>query len=112
MRYAAVYYMLTIGGNAAPTAEDVTAVLEKVGVEVDSEKLTRFMKEVEGKDIKEMIAAGKDKLSVVAAASPVAGAAAPAASGEAVEAEAESETEEESEEGGMGGLFGDSDSDF
>eukprot|EP01029_Cantina_marsupialis_P010666 TRINITY_DN242208_c0_g1_i1.p2 TRINITY_DN242208_c0_g1~~TRINITY_DN242208_c0_g1_i1.p2 ORF type:complete len:120 (-),score=20.59 TRINITY_DN242208_c0_g1_i1:70-408(-) len=112
MKYAAVYYMLTLGGNAAPTAEDVTAVLEKVGVEVDSEKLTRFMTEVEGKDIKEMIAAGKDKLSVVASAAPAAGGAAPAASGETEAAVEESETEEESEEGGMGGLFGDSDSDF
>ena len=64
MRHLAVYLMLVIGGNASPTAEDVTNALAEVGVEVDSDRLNALIAELEGKDIAELIELGKEKLRV------------------------------------------------
>ena len=64
MRHLAVYLMLVIGGNAAPTAEDVTNALAAAGVEVDAERLATLISELEGKDINELIEMGKEKLMV------------------------------------------------
>jgi large subunit ribosomal protein LP2 len=84
MRHLAVYLMLVIGGNASPTAEDVTNALSQCGIEVDEERLNTLITELEGKDLAQLIAEGKEKLVVgggaAAAAAPVAAAgAAPAA---------------------------------
>lgn len=51
MKHLAAYLLLTVGGNTSPSAEDVKAVLESVGIEADSERLTQLIKELEGKDI-------------------------------------------------------------
>mmetsp|Transcript_8711 Transcript_8711/g.11969 ORF Transcript_8711/g.11969 Transcript_8711/m.11969 type:complete len:118 (+) Transcript_8711:26-379(+) len=64
MRHLAVYLMLVIGGNAAPTAEDVTNALSAAGVEVDTERLNTLVAELAGKDIEELIALGSEKLMV------------------------------------------------
>lgn len=64
MRHLAVYLMLVIGGNAAPTAEDVTTALGAAGVEVDAERLATLITELEGKDINELIELGSKKLMV------------------------------------------------
>ena len=55
--------MLVMGGNDSPSAADVTAALEKVGVDVDAADLKRFLAGVEGKDLAEIMAAGKEKLA-------------------------------------------------
>ena len=36
MKYVSTYLMLVLGGNDSPSAADVTAALEKVGVDVDA----------------------------------------------------------------------------
>eukprot|EP00603_Paraphysomonas_imperforata_P001337 CAMPEP_0114426294 /NCGR_PEP_ID=MMETSP0103-20121206/7718_1 /TAXON_ID=37642 ORGANISM="Paraphysomonas imperforata, Strain PA2" /NCGR_SAMPLE_ID=MMETSP0103 /ASSEMBLY_ACC=CAM_ASM_000201 /LENGTH=114 /DNA_ID=CAMNT_0001595239 /DNA_START=44 /DNA_END=388 /DNA_ORIENTATION=- len=64
MRHLAVYLMLVIGGNASPTAEDVTNALAAAGVEVDAERLATLISELEGKDLEELIALGTEKLMV------------------------------------------------
>lgn len=51
MKHLAAYLLLTVGGNTSPSAEDVKAVLESVGIEADSERLSQLIKELEGKDI-------------------------------------------------------------
>ncbi len=51
MKHLAAYLLLTTGGNTSPSAADVKAVLESVGIEADSDRLTQLISELEGKDI-------------------------------------------------------------
>lgn len=76
MRYLAAYCLLVIGGNATPSAEDVTAVITAAGGEVDEAKLASLIAELEGKDINELLATGQERLKScanVAASAPAAG---------------------------------------
>ncbi len=54
MKHLAAYLLLTLGGNASPSASDITAVLESVGVEADSDRLEKLLSELKGKDINEV----------------------------------------------------------
>ncbi|ODQ66749.1 hypothetical protein NADFUDRAFT_50655 [Nadsonia fulvescens var. elongata DSM 6958] len=56
MKYLAAYLLLNAAGNAAPSAADITSVLSAVGIEVEEEKLTLLLKELEGKSIDELVA--------------------------------------------------------
>ena len=114
MRHLAAYLLLVVGGNTKPTAEDVTNVLSQAGIEADSERLSQLLSELEGKDINELVALGKEKLMVGAAmgaaAAPAAGGApAAAAGGAAKAAEKEKPKEEEVDalDGGMDMFGGD-----
>ncbi|OQR90036.1 hypothetical protein THRCLA_22598 [Thraustotheca clavata] len=108
MRHVAAYLLLVLGGNTKPTVEDVTKVITAVGGEVDADRLATLVKELEGKDIAEVIAEGQKKLATVSvgassAAAPAAGAAGAAA------APAKEEKKEEEEEADLGGgmdMFG------
>lgn len=64
MRHLAAYLLLVAGGNASPTSDDVKTLLATVGVEVDDDRLTTLITELEGKDVNELIALGKTKLNV------------------------------------------------
>lgn len=97
MKYLGAYMLAVIGGNASPSADDVKKILDSAGVEIDADVLSKVMSELEGKDVMELIAEGKSKLSSVpsggaAAGGPAAGAA------DATDAPAEEEVKEESEE--------------
>ena len=54
MRYVAAYLLATLGGNKDPSASDIKAILESVGIDVDSESLDVVIKELSGKDISEV----------------------------------------------------------
>lgn len=71
-----------------------------VGVEADADSVQRLLSELEGKDINELIAAGREKLQSVPSGGAVAAAApaAAAAAGGAAPAKAEAKKEEPSEE--------------
>jgi len=101
MKHLAAYLLLGLGGNTSPSAADVKAVLESVGIEADSDRLDKLISELEGKDINELIASGSEKLASVPSGGGGGAAAggAPAAGG-AAEAEAapEAAKEEEKEE--------------
>ncbi|KAF9317448.1 60S acidic ribosomal protein P2 [Podila horticola] len=107
MKYLAAYLLLTIGGNAAPSAKDVTALLATVGIEAESERVEALIAQLAGKDINELIAEGTSKLASVpsggaaAAAAPAAGAAAAAE----VKEEKKEEAKEESDDDMGFGLF-------
>ncbi|EGO52214.1 hypothetical protein NEUTE1DRAFT_51458 [Neurospora tetrasperma FGSC 2508] len=104
MKHLAAYLLLTLGGNTAPSAADVKAVLESVGIEADSERLDKLISELEGKDLDELIAEGSAKLASVpsgGAAAPAAGGAAAAAGG-AAEEKKEEKKEESDEDMGFG----------
>ncbi|KAG0249085.1 60S acidic ribosomal protein P2, partial [Mortierella polycephala] len=95
MKYLAAYLLLTIGGNAAPCASDITSLLATVGIEAESKRIEALIAQLAGKDINELIAEGTSKLASVPAGG--AAAAAPAAGGAAAEEKAEEKKEEAKE---------------
>ncbi|KAG5190490.1 60s acidic ribosomal protein-domain-containing protein [Tribonema minus] len=109
MRHLAVYMMLVLGGNASPSAEDVTKALSSVGIEADEARLSQLIAEMEGKDLNEVMEAGKKKLASLGGGggggAPAAGGAAGGAAAEAVEEKKEEEEEEVDMGGGMD-MFG------
>ncbi|KAF7564080.1 hypothetical protein G7046_g72 [Stylonectria norvegica] len=107
MKHLAAYLLLGLGGNTSPSAADVKAVLESVGIEADSDRLNTLISELKGKDINELIAAGSAKLASVpsggAGGAPAAGgAAAGGAAAEEKKEEAEEEKEESDDDMGFG----------
>ncbi|XP_011211973.1 60S acidic ribosomal protein P2 [Bactrocera neohumeralis] len=112
MRYVAAYLLAVLGGSENPKNADIEKILSSVGIEVDSERLTKVVKELNGKSVEELIAQGREKLSSMPAGGAAAAAAAPAggaadAGGDKKEAKKEEKKEEsESEDDDMGfGLF-------
>merc|ERR1712238_274305 len=100
MKELATYLMLQIGGNATPSKGDITTALSSVGVEVDSASIDKLFTDLEGKDIAELLEAGKAQLAKFG------GGGGGAAAEEVVEEEEEEEEEAEAPAAG-GGLFGD-----
>lgn len=72
MRHLAAYLLLVSGGNTTPSAEDVTNLLGQAGIEVNEERLTKLLADLEGKDLSELIALGKEKLMAGGVAAGVA----------------------------------------
>ena len=107
MKHVAAYLLLVLGGNASPSADDVTAALSAVGIESDADSLSRFLAEMEGKDLEEVLAAGKEMLAKFGGGGGGGGGASSgAAAGGEAEAEAEPEVEEEEAPMGGGDMFG------
>ncbi|XP_027366517.1 60S acidic ribosomal protein P2-2-like [Abrus precatorius] len=88
MKVIAAYLLAVLGGNNSPSSDDIKEILGCVGSEADDEKIEQFLSEIKGKDVVEVVAAGRDKLAsvpsggggaVAVAAAPGGGAAAPAA---------------------------------
>jgi len=109
MRYVAAYLLATLGGNAAPSVDDLKKILGSVGIELDSERANKVISELKGKKVEEVIAAGSAKLASVpsggGAVAASSGGAAPAA-GDSKKEDKKEEAAEESEEDDMGfGLF-------
>ncbi|KAK9985769.1 hypothetical protein SO802_030720 [Lithocarpus litseifolius] len=116
MKVIAAYLLAVLGGNTTPSAEDIKNILGSVGAEADDDKIELLLSQVKGKDITELIAAGREKLASVpsgggaAVAVAVAGgadtgAAAAAAAPSAAESKKEEKEESEEEDGGLFGLF-------
>ncbi|KAH8253606.1 hypothetical protein KR032_006220 [Drosophila birchii] len=109
MRYVAAYLLAVLGGKDSPANADLEKILSSVGIEVDTERLTKVIKELAGKSIEELIKEGREKLSSMpvggggAVAAADAGAPAAAAGGDKKEAKKEEKKEEsESEDDDMG----------
>ncbi|CAL0304026.1 unnamed protein product [Lupinus luteus] len=103
MKVIAAYLLAVLGGNNAPSAHDLKNILSSVGAEADDDRIELLLTEVKGKDITELIAAGREKLaSVPSGGGAVAVAAAPsggaAAGGAAPAAEAKEEKKVEEKE--------------
>eukprot|EP01083_Nonionella_stella_P246660 856063_1 len=105
MRTVAAYLLCVLGGNDAPTVADVEKVIKSIGAEADSDKIALLLKELEGKNISEVIAAGKEKLATVSVGSSSAGAGGAAAAPAASVVEEVGEEEEADLGGGMD-MFG------
>jgi large subunit ribosomal protein LP2 len=65
MKEMAIYLMLVLGGNATPTADDINKALGAVGMTADSDRLTKLMTELEGKDLNELLEAGTARLAKI-----------------------------------------------
>mmetsp|Transcript_111496 Transcript_111496/g.300773 ORF Transcript_111496/g.300773 Transcript_111496/m.300773 type:complete len:173 (-) Transcript_111496:180-698(-) len=63
MKYLGAYLMAVIGGNEAPSADDVKAILEAGGIECEKEMLDRVISNMEGNQVHELIAAGSLKFA-------------------------------------------------
>merc|ERR1712071_126715 len=62
MRYVAAYLLAVLGGNSSPSTLDVKKIIESVGVSYDEEKAS-MVKNLEGKDINELIELVKGKMA-------------------------------------------------
>ncbi|XP_023220444.1 60S acidic ribosomal protein P2-like [Centruroides sculpturatus] len=108
MRYVAAYLLAVLGGNKNPSAKDVEKILSSVGIESDSERLSKVINELNGKDVQEVIENGKAKLAsvpsggAVAVAAGAGGDAAEPAKEEAKKEEKKEESEESDEDMGFG----------
>jgi large subunit ribosomal protein LP2 len=54
MKHLAAYLLLGLAGNTSPSAKDIKAVLESVGIEADDERLSTLLSELKGKDVNEV----------------------------------------------------------
>merc|ERR1711879_630791 len=110
MRHIAAYFLAVLGGNDNPGAADIKSILDAAGASADDAQIEALLKEVSGKNIWDVVAAGSEKLASVpsggaggaAAAAPAGG----AAEAEAPKAEEKKVEEEEESDDDMGfGLF-------
>ncbi|KAL8479869.1 hypothetical protein ACS0TY_026713 [Phlomoides rotata] len=111
MKVIAGYLLAVLGGNSSPSAADIKNILASVGAEADDERIELLLSQVKGKDVTELIAAGREKMASVPAGdgAVAAVAAAPAGGGAAPPAETKKEEKveekEESDEDMVSGLF-------
>ncbi|CAI5730667.1 unnamed protein product [Peronospora destructor] len=99
MRHVAALLLCVLGGNANPTVADLEKVIKSFGGEFDQEQAEKLIKELEGKNIEEVIKAGKTKLATVSVgAAPAAG----ASTGGAAPVKMEEKAVEEEEEADIG----------
>jgi len=111
MRYVAAYLLGVLGGNENPAEADVKKILSSVGIDSDAESLKRVVSQLKGKNLEELMTAGRKKLAsmpvarAAAVAAPAAAAGAPAGKAAAAKPK-EKEPEEEAEDDDLGfGLF-------
>ncbi|KAH6758380.1 60S acidic ribosomal protein family [Perilla frutescens var. frutescens] len=104
MKVIAAYLLAVLGGNHHPTAEDLKNILGSVGAEADDDKIELLLSQVKGKDITELIAAGREKFAAtagggaVAVAAPSGGAGVDATSAETKIKEEKIEEKEDSDD--------------
>ncbi|ODV78577.1 ribosomal protein 60S [Suhomyces tanzawaensis NRRL Y-17324] len=98
MKYLAAYLLLVQGGNDAPSAADITSLLESVGVEAEASRISTLLAELEGKSVADLIQAGNAKLASVPTGGAAAASSGAASSGAAAEDAAEEKAEEAKEE--------------
>jgi large subunit ribosomal protein LP2 len=65
LKAVAAYLLALLGGNASSSAKDIESIIGSVGAEADADRISPLFKELEGKDILEVIAAGKEKFASV-----------------------------------------------
>lgn len=54
MKHLAAYLLLNLGGNTAPSADDIKKVLSSVGIEAEDDRLEKLISELSGKDVNEV----------------------------------------------------------
>jgi large subunit ribosomal protein LP2 len=64
MKYVGAYLLDALSGNS-PTADSIKAILEAGGMEVDMAMVKLVMSKMEGKDIAEVMSAGKSDFNLI-----------------------------------------------
>ncbi|GAA5803003.1 60s acidic ribosomal protein-domain-containing protein [Helicostylum pulchrum] len=105
MKYLAAYLLLNAGGKASPAAADIKTLLNSVGVESEEERISSLISALDKKDIAELIAEGKEKMSSVPSGGAAAASGSAAATSDAPAAEEKEEEKEESDDDMGFGLF-------
>ncbi|KAL8487570.1 hypothetical protein ACS0TY_024036 [Phlomoides rotata] len=65
MKVITSYLLAVLGGNVSPSAKDLKGILGSVGVDHDNDMIEHLLTQVKGKDIMELITAGREKLASV-----------------------------------------------
>ncbi|KAL6198640.1 hypothetical protein ACLB2K_028429 [Fragaria x ananassa] len=105
MKVIAAYLLARLGGNTDPSADDLKRICGAVGAEIDGDRLELFFSQVDGKNIDELVASGKEKLALVPSSDDTSAAAPPAVVEETMEEKVEEEEEEDDFDGPFS-LFG------
>ncbi|KAL6506414.1 60S acidic ribosomal protein P2 [Orobanche gracilis] len=107
MKLIGAYLLAVLGGKTSPSADDLKDILGSVGAEADEDRIEFLLSQVKGKDITELIAAGREKLAsvpagggAVAVATPAGGAGGGATPAAADETKKEEKVEEKDESDG------------
>ena len=104
MKHLAAYLLLKLGGNDSPSASDIKTALSTVGVEVDDANLSKLLADLEGKNIDELIEAGKPMIVKLGGGGGGGGGGGAAGASDAAVEEKEEEKEEEEEMDMAGGI--------
>ncbi|MCO5578911.1 hypothetical protein L7F22_032760 [Adiantum nelumboides] len=111
MEVVSAFLLSMLGGNTAPRPDNIKSILGAVGIEPDDDLLGHFFKQLEGKDVNEVLALGRERFAAggggggggiavtVAGGTGGGGGAAPAA--EEVKEEKKEEKEESDEDMGF-----------
>ncbi|GAB4833435.1 hypothetical protein Ancab_031678 [Ancistrocladus abbreviatus] len=65
MQVIAAYLLAVLGGNTRPSADNLRDILGSVGVEANDDRIEFFWSKINGKDITELIAIGREKLASI-----------------------------------------------
>eukprot|EP01006_Ploeotia_vitrea_P031148 TRINITY_DN63446_c0_g1_i2.p2 TRINITY_DN63446_c0_g1~~TRINITY_DN63446_c0_g1_i2.p2 ORF type:complete len:104 (+),score=63.89 TRINITY_DN63446_c0_g1_i2:264-575(+) len=90
--------LAVLGGNENPSPADIKSILDSVSISADDDRVEKLCSELNGKNLDELIAEGKEKMSAVPMGGGARAAGGAAAGGAADEAAAEPEKEESEEE--------------
>ncbi|KAI3917715.1 hypothetical protein MKW98_021477 [Papaver atlanticum] len=72
MKVITAYLPAVLGGNQAPIAEDIKDILRSVGAADDADdKIELLLSQIQGKDLTELNACGREKLSVCGGGAPM-----------------------------------------
>ncbi|KAK3032795.1 hypothetical protein RJ639_035317 [Escallonia herrerae] len=104
MKVMATYLLALLGGNNNPSADDLKGILNSVGADADDDRIELLLSLAKGKDITEVIAAGREMLASLpsggggfAVAPAATGGGAAAAAPAAAEAKKEEKVEEKAD---------------
>ncbi|KAG9455054.1 hypothetical protein H6P81_007958 [Aristolochia fimbriata] len=104
MKVIAAYLLAVLGGNSSPSDKDLKTILGTVGADAEDDRIEQLLNEVKGKDLAEIIAAGREKLAsvpvgggAVAVSAKVGGDGGAAAAAPAEETKKEEKVEEKEE---------------
>merc|ERR1712177_90238 len=95
MRYVAAYLLASLGGSQ-PASGDIEKILGSAGIEIGDDRLKQVMSSLSGKDLAEVIEAGRARLGSVPTGGAVAAAPAAAAAEEKEEEKKKDATDDES----------------
>lgn len=95
MKVIAAYLLAVLGGKSSPSSDDIKNILKSVGADAEQGQIDKLLSELKGKDVFQVIEAGKSKLAAV----PIGGGAgAPAQAAPAAETKKEEKKDDKKDD--------------